>query len=388
MSGPVLIVALSGRALAQSARAAGFAPIVLDRFADLDTTAVAELALAIPPGRGAPLAQRALLRAARLFAPPPIPLLCGGGFEGRLRTLEALARDRELLGNPPEIVARAVDPFALRDLCAGLGVPFPETRSDLPAEREGWLVKRRGAGGGWHVREARRVRGLHPLDYVQRRVPGRPVSILLLGDGREVIPLLASEQWNTGTPPHFKGVLAPAPLAPELEGALARAAGAVGGALNLRGLASADFLLAEDGSFHLLEINPRPGGSLEAAEGALGTSLVALHVAACRGRLPLHPPRPRPGFTGTAIVRADRDLVVPEGFPWPEWTGDRTPWGSRVPRGRPLATVRARAARPETARTRLVERERALLAALCPPGRSVRAASALEAIRNGEERGG
>ena len=39
---PVLICALSGRALAQAARAAGFAPIVLDAFGDLDTRAVAE----------------------------------------------------------------------------------------------------------------------------------------------------------------------------------------------------------------------------------------------------------------------------------------------------------------------------------------------------------
>jgi predicted ATP-grasp superfamily ATP-dependent carboligase len=359
----ILIVALSGRALAQSARRAGLAPIVLDRFADLDTRDLAELALRIPAGRAGPLAAGPLLRAARAFAPPPIPLLVGGGLEGRLGVLESLVRGRELLGNPPEIVARAVDPFALAALCRALELPFPETRADLPADRTGWLVKRRGAGGGWHVRPAERVDRLCPLDYVQRRVAGRPVSILLLGDGRGVLPLLASEQWNTGSPPHFKGVLAPAPIRSEIEEKLARAAIAIGTALALRGLASADFLLEEGGGFHLLEINPRPGGSLEAAEAVLGTNLVALHLAACRGTLPGSIPHPT-GFAGTAIVRADRDLLVPETFAWPDWAGDRTPPGERVRKGHPLATVRAAGDDPTDVRRLLEERERLLLASM------------------------
>lgn len=363
----VLIVALSGRALAQSARRAGLVPIVLDRFADLDTLEVAELALRIAPGRAGPLATGPLLRAARTFAPPPIPLLVGGGLEGRLGVLESLVRGRELLGNSPETVARAVDPFALAPLCRALGVPFPVTRPDLPADRAGWLVKRHGAGGGWHVRPAEAVARPHPRDYVQRRVPGRPISILLLGDGRRVLPLLASEQWNTGSPPHFKGVLAPAPIRSAIEEKLARAAVAIGTALALRGLASADFLLEEGGGFHLLEINPRPGGSLEAAGTVLATNLVALHLGACRGTLPGSIPQPT-GFAGTAIVRADRDLLVPETFAWPDWAGDRTPPGERVRKGHPLATVRAAGDDPADVRRLLEERERLLLASMVDVG--------------------
>jgi predicted ATP-grasp superfamily ATP-dependent carboligase len=378
--GPILIVALSGRALARSARAAGSSPIVLDRFADLDTLEVAELALRIPPGRAGPLAAGPLLRAARAVAPPPIPLLVGGGLEGRLGVLAALARGRELLGNPPEIVARAVDPFALAALCRALDVPFPETRADLPAARHGWIVKRRGAGGGWHVRPAERVAHPHPLDYAQRRVPGRPVSILLLCDGRRALALLASVQWNTGDPPHFKGVLAPAPLPGALEEKLARAAVAVGTALGLRGLASADFLLDEGDGFHLLEINPRPGGSLEAAETALGVNLVAFHLAACRGELPEKVHKPLV-FAGTAIVRADRDLVVPEGFFWPEWTGDRTPSGERVRKGRPLATVRAKGNDPVEVRRLLELRERRLLAEMAAARTTSRARVGVEGER-------
>jgi predicted ATP-grasp superfamily ATP-dependent carboligase len=189
--------------------------------------------------------------------------------------------------------------------------------------------------------------------------------VLLLGDGRRCLPLLASEQWAEGAPPRFTGVLAPARLDDDQRMRLGEAAGAVGRAFGLVGLASADFLVDGEG-FSLLEVNARPGASLEAAEAALGTPLMGLHVAACRGRLPVSPPRPRPGASATAIVWAPHDLVVPRGFAWPDWAGDRTPPGTRVRAGQPLATVRATSADGATAQGLLAERGRRLVAAMAP----------------------
>ncbi len=362
---PLLLCALSGRALAQSARAAGLAPCVLDRFGDLDTRAAAAAMAVVPPGRRRPFARSALLRAAAALAPAPVPLVWGGGLDGAPDLLAALARGRELLGNRPETVRKITDPFAFAATCRRLGVPVPEVCRELPEPRDGWLVKRRGGSGGGHVRDAREVPALATGDYAQRRVAGVPVSVLLLGDGRYCLPLLVSEQWATGTPPRFTGVLAPARLDGRLVARLGEAGGAVGRAFGLVGLASADFLV-DGAAFHLLEVNARPGASLEAAEAALGASLLGLHVAACRGRLPASPPRPRPGAFATAIVWAPHDLIVPEGFAWPDWAGDRTPPGTRVRAGQPLATVRAMAATGAAARLLLAERGRRLVAAMAP----------------------
>lgn len=365
MAEPLLLCALSGRALAQSARAAGFAPHVLDRFGDLDTRAAAAAVAVVPPGRRRPFARQALLRAAGTLAPAPMPLAWGGGLDGAPDLLAALARGRELLGNRPETLRKITDPFAFATTCRRLGVPVPEVRAALPEPRDGWLVKRRGGSGGGHVRDARAVPALATGDYAQRRVPGEPVSVLLLGDGRRCLPLLLSEQWAEGSPPRFTGVLAPARRADRGVARLGEAAGAVGRAFALVGLASADFLVAGE-TFHLLEVNARPGASLEAAEAALGTPLMGLHVAACRGRLPASPPQPRPGTFATAIVWAPHDLVVPRGFAWPDWAGDRTPPGTRVRAGQPLATVRAASADGVTARGVLAERGRRLVAAMAP----------------------
>jgi predicted ATP-grasp superfamily ATP-dependent carboligase len=180
--------------------------------------------------------------------------------------------------------------------------------------------------------------------------------------------LALSEQWQAGSPGRFTGVLLPAAVREREELALREAARAVAEAHGIVGLASADFLLEGDGRFHLLELNARPGASLEAAELALGLPLMGLHVAACRGRLPASLPAPGPGCAGTEIVWADRDLRVPEGLAWPDWAGDRTPPGRTVARGHPLATVRAHGTGPAAVR-RLLDRRRAWLLAAMAPGR-------------------
>jgi predicted ATP-grasp superfamily ATP-dependent carboligase len=359
----VLVCAISGRALAQSARAAGMVPLVLDRFGDDDTAAAAAGIATVPAGKETPFLADGLLRAAAELAPPPIPLLYGAGFDGTPMLLRRLAEGRELLGNPPASMARLKDPLAFAATCARLGIPHPETLAQMPGDLEGWLVKRQGAAGGGHVREARGplARG----HYVQRRVDGRAVSALLLGDGRRCVVLAFSEQWQRAARPrHFSGTLFPAGLSPRTAAIMTEAAMASAEAHELRGLCSADFLLADGDRFHLLEINPRPGASLEAAELHLGTALVALHVAAVRGRMPDRLPSPRPGVAATEIVWADRNLTVAEGFAWPDWAGDRTPGGTVLLAGHPAATVRARIGDPARARILLAERGAALLAAL------------------------
>lgn len=366
----ILICAISGRALAQSARAAGFAPVVLDRFGDDDTRAAAASCATIAPGTDSPFAARSLLRVAAAIA-PPLPLVYGSGFDGAPELLGRLAAGRELLGNAPAEVGRAKDPLAFALACGRLGIPHPETAPEPPADRRGWLVKRRGGAGGSHVRDAATVAEPAPGDYAQRRVEGEAVSALLLGDGRRCRVLAMSRQWQRPHGRrHFSGTLFPAGVANRVGRSLRDAAVAIGEAHALRGLASADFLVVESGSFHLLEVNPRPGASLEAAELHLGVPLFGLHVAAARGRLPAALPAPRPGAAATEIVWADRDLAMPAGFSWPAWAGDRTPGGTPLRRDDPVATVRAEAADAPAARALLAERGAILLGLLAKQDRS------------------
>lgn len=340
-AGPaVLVVALSGRALARSARRSGWAPVVLDAFADLDTREASAACERVPVDGDWRFERERLLDAARRLAPPPTPLAYGSGFERGTGLLEELAEGRELLGTAPAAVRRAKDPFGFAALLAGLGVPHPEVRRGPPGPADGWLAKRVGGAGGGHVRPADTAGAAEPGRYYQRRVPGRPVSVLVAGDGDEAAALAVSEQWADPAPARpfrYGGAAAPASLPDRLAARLGELAAQVAAAAGLRGLGSVDGLLDHD-DFHILELNPRWGAAFDAYERACDLPLFGLHVEACRGRLP----RPLPALVraaASAVLWAPGRLVVPAGFRWPPWAADRSAPGTVIPAGGPVCTV-------------------------------------------------
>ncbi|MDA8248967.1 MAG: ATP-grasp domain-containing protein [Rhodospirillales bacterium] len=353
----VLIAALSGRALAAAARRDGYAPLVADLFGDADTAALAAANEVVPGslrrGLAAPPLRAALDRLAAGRA--PVGVVYGSGFEGRPALLRALARYR-LLGTPAAVVARLKDPFAFAALCQAAGVPHPEV-ARAPDGRGEWLEKRAGAAGGGHIRPARgRVRAPR---YLQRRVAGRAVAALLLGDGRRALTLGFSEQWTAPTaeaPFRYGGAAQPAALTGAQAASLAAAAEGVAASAGVVGLASADFLLRADG-FDLLEINPRPGASLDVF---IAAPLFAWHVASCDGRLPGRAPL-FAAAAAASVVYARRAGTVPEGFAWPDWAADRQRPGP-VAAGAPIATVHAGGADAAAARAAAARRTAELLA--------------------------
>ena len=362
----ILICALSGRALAQSARAAGFAPVVLDAFADLDTRGVAESWARVPVDRSWRLRRGALLAAARRLAPPPTPLVWGSGFERVPGLLAELAAGRELLGNPPATVRALKDPGSWGDALDGLGIPHPEIRLDHPPERSGWLCKRTGAAGGGHVRSAAARRGPRGRGwYWQRWARGTPVSALVLGNGSAASVLAVGRQLLAPRPGRrfrFGGLVAPAAISALAHERLGQAALAIARSFRLEGLASVDALVAGD-AVQVLEVNPRPGGSLDAYGAALGVDLFGLHVAACRGA-PLPDGLAPRMAAGSLIVYAERGVAVPTSFAWPGWAADRPPPGSAIPAGAPVCTVLAQAVDPDAVAAALRERGRWVRAAL------------------------
>ena len=339
---PVLICALSARSLAQSARAAGFAPIVLDAFGDLDTREAAAAWQRVPVDRHWRLRRRPLLAAAARLAPPPIPLVWGSGFERLPGVLAELAAGRELWGNDGAKVRRVKDPLELAAAAAGLGIGHPEVRLNRPTDSRGWLCKRVGGAGGGHVRTATSRAPSGRGWYWQRHAPGRPVSALTVGASGTAQILGYSEQWSAPLPKRrfrFAGAAAPAMLSARARTGLEAAAIGLAEHFGLIGLCSVDALVDGD-AVTVLEINPRPGAALDAVAGALGLNLFEVHVAACRHGRIADPARPS-GAAGSVIVYAGRPVQVPIDFRWAAWAADRSPPGTRIGRHGPICTVQA-----------------------------------------------
>jgi predicted ATP-grasp superfamily ATP-dependent carboligase len=185
------------------------------------------------------------------------------------------------------------------------------------------------------------------------------VSALVLADGHRATVLGFSTQWPMPVqhkPFRYGGAVTPAAISSEIGLALAEAVRRIVQHVPLVGLNSVDFLVADD-EFSLLEINPRPGATLDLFEPPQG-SLFRLHVEACGGVLPELVPRTR--ARASAIVYAERDIPSVAALDWPAWTADRPCAGTSVKADEPLCTVMAGAATADAARRLVAQRADAI----------------------------
>jgi predicted ATP-grasp superfamily ATP-dependent carboligase len=211
--------------------------------------------------------------------------------------------------------------------------------------------------------------------YWQREASGRAVSALVVGDGSGRAAVLGTSEQRPACLPgrrfRFGGAVAPARLTAGPLARLAEAAAALAEHHGVRGLASVDALVAGD-RVAVLEINPRPGASLDAYEQAYAVNLFDLHRRACGGNLPEASLEPRRA-AGSKIVHAHGTVHVPAGFVWPDWAADRTPALTRVRAGGPICTVLVQAGDAVAVWELLAARAEALHAAL---GRAMACAAA------------
>jgi len=273
--------------------------------------------------------------------------------------MRAIAERYRLLGADPDCVAILKEPLAFADLCRAHDIPHPAVTHAPVANRAAWLLKRAGGSGGTHIRPA--TGGAAPPGaYFQARVPGRAVALSFLADGRAIRVVGVTEQWSAPSPLRpfrYAGALErgrhePPPLDPSLLAAIRDGVARLVAATGLRGLASADCLVA-GAEWWLTEINPRPGATLDVLDRR-ATPLLAAHVEAClseRGSPSIA--APPEDAAASAICYALADHAPVPAVAWPAHIRDRPAAGSTVRRDTPLCTVFATGADGAAARAAL-----------------------------------
>ena len=359
----VLIAALSGRALAASAKRAGYRPLVVDCFGDQD------LASAHNDNRVLPARMRVGIRGKSLVDAldalhaqsdgPVAGLVLGSGFEDRPGLIRKLANRFPYLGTDADTLAALKDPTVFFPLLDKLGIAHPKTQTDAPANPDGWLKKRIGGSGGLHIKPCTPTAKAGPRTYFQQQVPGQAVSALaIVGKGGTAFAL--SKQWSAPTPrtPYrYGGAVSHAALSPGQEHTVLEAALAITEAADLKGLTSIDFVIDGPDVF-CLEINPRPGATLDVHDDDRG-SLFEAHMIACKGGDPAQFLQHRwssNNAKATAVLYADADPLTIKVDQWPDWVSDRPQPGATVFAGQPLASANAEAATSEEAEQLCLER--------------------------------
>ncbi len=353
----------SARALASSANHAGFAPLSIDVFGDDDTreTSLASVKLEGGLSEGLAFDKGCGAVEALIKAYNPIGLVYGAGFEHQPETIAAIAETTRVFGNHATILKRAKDPLVLAQLCEANGVRHPEIALAPPDERELWLMKRRGAAGGAHITIAEGASCVRPDSYFQRRVGGKSISALFLASEKKAKIIGLSMQWTAPAPAspfRYGGAAGPVDVDRAQAEEIARAVAAIASDLELVGLNSADFLISTDAVW-LIEINPRPGATLDVFESN-EVPLFARHIAACEGRLA--PASSSLGFKAAEIVYASHDVVIRGRGDWPDWAADRSPAGTQITAGDPVCTALGSGATVDSARACASERARNIIA--------------------------
>lgn len=339
----VLIAAISGRSLAAAARRAGFRPLVADLFNDDDTLALAERARKLSGSLQLGIDGERIVETLTELAgeDKPIAVIYGSGFERRPQMIEAIARKFQVAGNDAQTVDQVKDPARLTHLCRQLGIPHPDIRFDGPQDAQGWLIKQTGGAGGSHVKPANgKVSG--DEHYFQRFIRGKNLSVLFLADREQAHIVGFSRQWSSPsktTPFRYGGAVRLRRYDRARSAQIRNWLTALTQRTRLCGLCSADFIEDESG-LHLIEINPRPGATLDIFDTEK-TPLLREHIRAGMGSgvaMPIYQ-----GSAASAIAYTAKPISTFPRFDWPALTADHQMPGTALQAGDPVCTVFATA---------------------------------------------
>ncbi len=269
----VLIAAFSGRALAQSARRAGFIPLVVDCFGDIDTREAAHELVCLPARVQVGFIKRPLLAALETLvtdAPaPPIGSCSAGASNAIQSSSQHSANDFPLSATArrPSAASKTRPSFSARWPASASAIPIRNSRHRT--NPDGWLMKRIGGSGGLHIHDCPDTFEPDPRRYFQIEQKGEAISVLAVACQRGTAVAL-SRQWSSPRkrrPYRYGGAVSGIAVDDDLETRLVDTALTVISEFGLIGLVSLDFVL-HDGEPLLLEVNPRPGATLDIFDDA------------------------------------------------------------------------------------------------------------------------
>jgi uncharacterized protein len=356
----ILIAAIAGRMLAASARRGAYDVAVLDLFNDLDTRRIAPRSQRVPGHEQglARFAGDALLQAASQLAPGDAypGLVYGSGFEDDTELLRELTRGRHLYGNDVATVQLIKDPDRFFSLLKKCAIPHPEISLTRPTDTTGWLAKKIGGSGGAHVTSAKQIKHA-AYHYYQRFVDGKNYSVSFLADRARVQIVGFNEPWSIALgdwPYCYLGAINHATVPSGMAERIQRDLDAIVRATGLVGLNGMDFIVDGD-KYFVIEINPRPSGTLDLYDADCPEGLFHWHLQASDGVLPRRLPEEK-FIRAHAVVYTMQSLQLNRDVQWPSWCSDIPERGSVFAPRMPVCMLHAAGETHEEVKALLHER--------------------------------
>ncbi|MBU2560577.1 ATP-grasp domain-containing protein [archaeon] len=295
----LLLCAASARALAESAKKAGYEFASLDFFGDVDTKEA---------GRNYSLREFGDSYSTESLYNRALGLdfthvVYGAGFENYPELVEGFEKRALVVGNDSKTLRHVRDWRNFFSNLEKAGIKFPKTeivRAGNAQVSNGKILKSKKTGGGHRIHTSGEMFDADEEVLSQDLISGTLISTCIVGDGNECRFLGATEQ--IAAPDYlYLGNIAPLETTKEVE----ETSVVIGEIFNLRGVNGIDFIMAKDGPY-ALEVNPRPTGAMEVLEMAYGVNMLDMHVKACKGDLDFKTTRKGRFYGKKIIYAADR----------------------------------------------------------------------------------
>ena len=330
----VLIIASSGRMLAQAVKNAGLKSLVIDCFCDQDTQ---QYAVAFK--HVSSLSEKQLPPVVDYFIQRygVMHVIYGSGFEYYPESLRYLSNKLIVLGNSIDTFLRAQDKSGFFSSLDKLSIPYPEVCFVPPNNLDRWLVKPLQGQGGLGIQHYNPKQPAHSQVYWQKFQAGTQYSVLFLANGKKAQVIGFNTQWTIALSDDqefiFSGIINSSDLLNEHKERIMDWLYKLVCEFSLRGLNSLDFMQVGDESF-VLEINPRPSASMQLYDA----DLLIRHVKAIQGQLTDGAPSIEI-YTGYQIVYAKQDVTIPDAFEWPDGCMDLPEFGVACRTGQPICSI-------------------------------------------------
>jgi len=353
----ILIIGVSTRAMAESAKVAGYDLVTLDYFGDYDQKSWCEN-LSLKRDLNLPFGSAQLYEVSRKLKFDAVAYTANLENQPEVvKRFEAAraAKDCRLLGNSADVLFRVRHWPTLFDFLQRQGISVPETvyEGQRPAASDNrrWLRKPIHSGGGHDISFWKKDRPTGSMFILQEHISGISASASFVSNGQECVVLGLTEQiigraeFGASGFRYCGNVL---PLTVEQNAVLTQVrdiTASLTQEFKLVGVNGLDFVL-KDGRVFPLEVNPRYSASMELIERAYGLSIFGLHVQSIKqGALPDFDLAARLAdkkFYGKAILYAGQAGVAPDTRGWPARDIRDVPFpGEALSIGDPVCTVLA-----------------------------------------------
>lgn len=331
---PIIVVAQSGRFIAQLASSAGYPVRVADCFGDEDTLAICQQWQNLPELHD-PSQLLAVINS--LSQRQACYLVYGSGIEAVHPILDQLPEHITVVGNHAATLS-ALHSAAFFEQLRAQSIPFPKTRFTQRSNDAGWLAKSFRGYGGTHIKPNQSIETDNDEDtYYQRYHEGQSGSALFIADGKNVqlISINESHHLNQEDSFQFLGLSMPFQISVQQRSQLQIWISEIVALFGLVGFNSLDFIIDETGQLLVLEINARFSASVQLLDS---NQLFDRHLQACQGQLldDIDQPSVKKHLH---TVYSPCQIIISENINWPDFCHDIPKANQIIAKGEPLCTA-------------------------------------------------